>query len=211
MKRPSALLAISLVALFFSLVGVGLAAKRNAITSTSQIAPSVPAQLREANPSGPRVTPAQLADQRSFELYEAKQAQAQTAQCFANHVPDAKCTVLRIAPAIGSAPVSCGSGGCSPERRDDNPPRLRRHSRRVLHYESRGCRDLAVNEQVQQRICVPRVVRIATRRARPAGRAHLRRIAGRAKRFVRQLLKVLDQILLGLNLQLLDGLASAAG
>jgi hypothetical protein len=56
-----------------------------------------------------RVTPAQLADQRSFELYEAKQAQ--TAQCFANHVPDAKCTVLRIAP-IGAAPVSCGSGGC---------------------------------------------------------------------------------------------------
>ncbi len=97
--------------MFFSLVGVGLAASKYVITSTSQIAPSVRAQLREANPSGPRVTPAQLADQRSFELYEAKQAQAQTAQCFANHVPDAKCTVLRIAP-IGSAPVSCGSGGC---------------------------------------------------------------------------------------------------
>jgi hypothetical protein len=110
-RRPAPATAIALVALFFSLVGVGLAASKYVITSTSQIAPNVRAQLSEAIPSGPRITPAQLADQRSFELYEAKQAQTETAQCFADHVPDAKCVVPRIAP-IGSAPVSCGSGGC---------------------------------------------------------------------------------------------------
>ena len=46
MKRPSAPLAISLIALFFSLGGVGLAASRYVITSTSQIKPSVIADLR---------------------------------------------------------------------------------------------------------------------------------------------------------------------
>jgi hypothetical protein len=110
-KRPSSATAIALVALFFSLVGVGLAASKYVITSASQIAPSVRAQLGGASLSGPRVTAAQLADQRSFELYEAKQAQTETTQCFADHTPDAKCVVPRIAP-IGSAPVSCGSGGC---------------------------------------------------------------------------------------------------
>ena len=46
MKRPSAPLAISLVALFFSLAGVGLAASPYVITSTHQIKPNVLRALR---------------------------------------------------------------------------------------------------------------------------------------------------------------------
>ena len=48
MKRPSAATAISLVALFFSLGGAGLAASRYIITSSSQIKPSVLKSLRGA-------------------------------------------------------------------------------------------------------------------------------------------------------------------
>ena len=55
MKRPSAPLAISLAALFFSLGGVGLAASKYLITSTSQIKPSVIADLR--GKQGPRGLP----------------------------------------------------------------------------------------------------------------------------------------------------------
>lgn len=66
---------------------------------------------RIASTGAPHVTAAQLATQRKIELFYASAARAQTAQCFANHVPDSKCTVLRMAP-IGSSTVSCGSGGC---------------------------------------------------------------------------------------------------
>jgi hypothetical protein len=48
MKRPSPATAIALVALFFSLGGVGLAASHYLITSTSQIKPSVLKDLRGA-------------------------------------------------------------------------------------------------------------------------------------------------------------------
>jgi hypothetical protein len=61
MKRPSAPLAISLVALFFSLGGAGLAATKYIITSPSQIKPSVIDDLRghqgargEQGPAGPQ-------------------------------------------------------------------------------------------------------------------------------------------------------------
>jgi len=48
-KRPSPATAISIVALFFSLGGVSLAASKYLITSTSQIKPSVLTKLRGAN------------------------------------------------------------------------------------------------------------------------------------------------------------------
>ena len=48
MKRPSAPLVISLVALFFSLTGAGLAASGYLITSTSQVKPSVLAKIESA-------------------------------------------------------------------------------------------------------------------------------------------------------------------
>jgi hypothetical protein len=55
MKRPSPAMAVSLIALFFSLGGVGLAARRYIITSTSQIKPSVRKQLRgKTGPRGPQ-------------------------------------------------------------------------------------------------------------------------------------------------------------
>lgn len=54
MKRPTPATAISLVALFFSLGGVGLAAERYVITSASQIKPSVLKYLRGGRgPVGP--------------------------------------------------------------------------------------------------------------------------------------------------------------
>ncbi len=49
MKRPAPATGIALAALFFSLGGVGLAAERYVITSTSQIKPSVVKQLRGAS------------------------------------------------------------------------------------------------------------------------------------------------------------------
>jgi hypothetical protein len=48
-KRPSPATAISIVALFFSLGGVSLAASKYLITSTSQIKPSVLKKLHGAN------------------------------------------------------------------------------------------------------------------------------------------------------------------
>lgn len=52
MKRPSPATAISLVALFFSLGGVGLAASKYIITSTHQIKPSVLKKLEGKGPAG---------------------------------------------------------------------------------------------------------------------------------------------------------------
>lgn len=55
MKRPSPATAIASLALFFSLGGVGLAASKYLITSTSQIKPTVIAKLR--GKQGPRGLP----------------------------------------------------------------------------------------------------------------------------------------------------------
>jgi hypothetical protein len=53
MKRPSTPLTVSLVALFFSLTGAGLAASRYIITNTHQIKPNVLRALRgQRGPAG---------------------------------------------------------------------------------------------------------------------------------------------------------------
>ena len=52
MKRPSASLVISLIALFFAITGAGLAASHYVITSTRQISPKVLKKLEKAGPRG---------------------------------------------------------------------------------------------------------------------------------------------------------------
>jgi hypothetical protein len=70
-KRISPATAISLVALFFSLTGAGLAASHYLITAASQIKPSVREALQGARaatrvrgPTGPSGNPAAIVDPR---------------------------------------------------------------------------------------------------------------------------------------------------